>query len=109
MSTVAQSSSLIAPHRFAFGYHRQTWWNWRIGAAFFCGEIGAGLFLLALLTGHVTGLMAGFLIVIVGKNTAHLLYLGRPARAASGRQGSSGLRERCRWQHARRSSRFQRR
>jgi len=80
MSTVAQSSPLIAPHRFAFGYHRQTWWNWRIGAAFFCGEIGAGLFLLSLLTGHFAGLLAGFLVVIVGKNTAHLLYLGRPAR-----------------------------
>jgi len=80
MSTIAQSSPAIAPHRFAFGYHRQTWWNWRIGAAFFCGEIGAGLFLVSLLTGHFVGLLVGYLIVVAGKNTAHLLYLGRPAR-----------------------------
>ena len=80
MSTLTQAAPLIAPHRFAFGYHRQTWWNWRIGAAFFFGEIGAGLFLLALITGHFAGLLVGFLIVIAGKNTAHLLYLGRPGR-----------------------------
>ncbi|MFQ5738453.1 MAG: NrfD/PsrC family molybdoenzyme membrane anchor subunit [Acidobacteriota bacterium] len=70
----------FAPHRFAFGYHRQTWWNWLIGTAFFSGEIGAGLFLVSLLTRNELGVLVGYLIVMVGKNTAHLLYLGRPAR-----------------------------
>src|SRR5581483_2825960 len=79
MSTTAQIST-IAPHRFAYGYHRQTWWNWRIGIAFFCGEIGAGLFLVSLWTGHFLGLLVGYLIVVAGKNAAHLLYLGRPGR-----------------------------
>lgn len=70
----------IAPHRFAVGFTRQTWWNWRIGAAFFFGEIGAGLFLVSLVTGQALGMAVGYLIVVVGKNTAHLLYLGRPSR-----------------------------
>lgn len=70
----------FAPHRFAFGYHRQTWWNWLIGTAFFSGEIGAGLLLVSLLTRNELGVLVGYLIVMVGKNTAHLLYLGRPAR-----------------------------
>ncbi len=77
---MATRELLIAPHRFAVGYHRQTFWNWLIGTAFFLGGIGGGLFLVSLLTGHLAGMIAGFLIVIVGKNTAHLLFLGRPER-----------------------------
>lgn len=71
---------VIAPHRFAYGFHRQAWWNWLIGAAFFFGEIGAGLFFVSLLLGYWAGMAIGYLIVVVGKNTAHLLYLGRPMR-----------------------------
>jgi formate-dependent nitrite reductase membrane component NrfD len=70
----------IAQHRFGFGYYRQVWWNWLIGTAFFCGGIGASLFILSLLTLYRPGLLLGYLIVVVGKNTAHLLYLGRPER-----------------------------
>ena len=77
---MATRELLIAPHRFAVGYHRQTFWNWLIGTAFFLGGIGGGLFLVSLLTGHLAGMIAGFLIVVVGKNTAHLLFLGRPER-----------------------------
>lgn len=76
----AQPSVAIAPHRFAYGFYRQSWWNWLIGSAFFFGEIGAGLFLVSLLSDHFLGMVLGYLIVVVGKNTAHLLYLGRPAR-----------------------------
>jgi formate-dependent nitrite reductase membrane component NrfD len=77
---MATRELLIAPHRFAVGYHRQTFWNWLIGTAFFLGGVGGGLFLVSLLTGHVAGMIAGFLIVVMGKNTAHLLFLGRPER-----------------------------
>jgi sulfite dehydrogenase (quinone) subunit SoeC len=70
----------IAQHRFGYGYYRQVWWNWLIGTAFFCGGLGAGLFLISLETGHRLGVVLGYLIVVVGKNTAHLLYLGRPER-----------------------------
>lgn len=70
----------IANHRFAFGYYRQTFWNWLIGTAFFLGGLGAGLFVLAVLTDHIAGIVVGYLIVVVGKNTAHMLFLGRPER-----------------------------
>jgi formate-dependent nitrite reductase membrane component NrfD len=80
MRTTTIQPVSFAPHRFAFGYHRQTWWNWLIGTAFFLGEIGAGLFLVSIWTGQWLGMAVGYLIVIVGKNTAHLLYLGRPGR-----------------------------
>ncbi|MFQ5788912.1 MAG: NrfD/PsrC family molybdoenzyme membrane anchor subunit [Acidobacteriota bacterium] len=70
----------IAPNRFACGFYRQVWWSWLIGSAFFFGEIGAGLFLVSLLSDHWVGMAVGYLIVMVGKNTAHLLYLGRPER-----------------------------
>jgi len=77
---MASQELLIAPHRFAVGYFRQTFWNWLIGTACFLGGVGGGLFLVSLLTRHVAGMIAGFLIVVVGKNTAHLLFLGRPER-----------------------------
>jgi formate-dependent nitrite reductase membrane component NrfD len=77
---MATRELLIAPHRFAAGSFRQTFWNWLIGTAFFLGGLGSGLFLVSLLTEHVAGMIAGFLIVVVGKNTAHLLFLGRPER-----------------------------
>jgi sulfite dehydrogenase (quinone) subunit SoeC len=70
----------IANHRFAFGFYRQTFWNWLIGTAFFLGGLGAGLFVLSLLTGHTAGMLIGYVIVVVGKNTAHMLFLGRPER-----------------------------
>jgi formate-dependent nitrite reductase membrane component NrfD len=77
---VTTTSIGIANHRFAFGYYRQTFWNWLIGTAFFLGGLGAGLFVLSVLTDHTAGMLAGYLIVVVGKNTAHMLFLGRPAR-----------------------------
>lgn len=70
----------IAPHRFAFGYYRQVWWNKLIGTAFFLGGIGSGLFIISFLTHYAPGMLVGYLIVVGGKNTAHLLYLGRPER-----------------------------
>ncbi len=70
----------VAPHRFAYGYYRQPWWNWLIGTAFFCGGLGAGLFLISLATGQKLGMILGYLVVVFGKNGAHLLYLGRPER-----------------------------
>lgn len=76
----SQAAYGIAQHRFEFGFYRQVWWNWLIGSAFFFGEIGAGLFLISLVTGYWPGILIGFLIVMVGKNMAHLKYLGRPAR-----------------------------
>jgi formate-dependent nitrite reductase membrane component NrfD len=78
MST--QTAVAVAPHRFAFGFYRQVWWNWLIGSAFFLGGVGGGLFVISYLTHNGLGMLVGYLIVVGGKNTAHLLYLGRPER-----------------------------
>jgi formate-dependent nitrite reductase membrane component NrfD len=80
MRDTTYNDLVIAPHRFAYGHHPQVWWSWLIGTAFFCGEIGGGLFLVSMLTDNWPGMLIGYLIVTVGKNTAHILYLGRPAR-----------------------------
>lgn len=80
MRDSALRQSVIAPHGFAYGHYRQEWWSWLIGSAFFFGEIGAGLFVVSLLTDQWLGMLIGFLTVSVGKNGAHLLYLGRPER-----------------------------
>lgn len=58
----------------------QTEWRWLILVAFFLGGVGGGLFLAALFTDFVPGMLAGLLIVVVGKSTAHILFLGRPER-----------------------------
>lgn len=63
------------------GYRRQTTWSWSMAAAFFCGEIGAGLFFVSEFTGLKLGLLLGLLMVALGKSTGHLLHLGRPAHA----------------------------
>ncbi len=73
-------SIAIAKHRFGFGYYRQLYWNWLIGSAFFLGGIGGATFLLSLITGFRPGMILGYLVVVVGKNTAHLSFLGRPER-----------------------------
>jgi formate-dependent nitrite reductase membrane component NrfD len=77
---MATQQVVIAPHRFGFGYYRQTFWNWLIGSAFFLGGLGGGLFLVSLLSKYAPGMLIGFLIVVIGKNTAHMLFLGRPER-----------------------------
>jgi formate-dependent nitrite reductase membrane component NrfD len=66
----------------------QTDWVERRGIllvlAFYLGGLGAGLYLMSLYFNFYAGMVVGFLIVLVGKSGAHLLYLGRPLRAWRG-------------------------
>jgi formate-dependent nitrite reductase membrane component NrfD len=52
--------------------------------AFYLGGLGAGLYLVSLYVHFLTGMITGFLIVLIGKGSTHLLYLGRPWRAWRG-------------------------
>jgi len=73
----------IEDDSFEVGYNPQKEWAWLITTAFFLGEVGAGLFLLSLFLPGKLGLwsaIVGWLIVTIGKNTAHFLYLGKPLR-----------------------------
>ncbi|HLA28777.1 MAG TPA: DmsC/YnfH family molybdoenzyme membrane anchor subunit [Syntrophales bacterium] len=74
---------LIEEDTFELGFKLQTEWAWLITTAFFLGELGAGLFLVSLfLSGKVAIMSAlvGWIFVTVGKNIAHLLFLGKPLR-----------------------------
>ncbi|MFC1862477.1 NrfD/PsrC family molybdoenzyme membrane anchor subunit [Thermodesulfobacteriota bacterium] len=68
----------------ASGFTFQTEWVEKRGLflvlAFFLGGLGSGLYLISLYLDFYIGMMAGFLIVLVGKSAAHLIYLGRPLR-----------------------------
>nr|MBP7322145.1 polysulfide reductase NrfD [Deltaproteobacteria bacterium] len=73
----------IEQDTFEVGYNPQKEWAWLITTAFFLGEVGAGLFLVSLFLPEKINFwsaLAGWLIVAVGKNTAHFIYLGKPWR-----------------------------
>jgi formate-dependent nitrite reductase membrane component NrfD len=76
----------IEDSTFEVGYNPQTEWKWLITSAFFCGELGAGIFLVSLfLIGTAPALSfwaaaLGWAVVAGPKNLAHLVYLGKPWR-----------------------------
>ena len=71
---------------FEVGYNPQTEWKWLITLAFFCGELGAGVFLVSLFIPAAAAKLAffvallGWLIVAGPKNLFHFIYLGKPWR-----------------------------
>lgn len=52
--------------------------------AFYLGGLGAGLYIISLYFNFFAGMVTGFLIVLIGKSGAHLIYLGKPLRAWRG-------------------------
>ncbi|OGA18975.1 MAG: hypothetical protein A3G25_00945 [Betaproteobacteria bacterium RIFCSPLOWO2_12_FULL_63_13] len=74
-------SSSIVGDEFRPGFRLQTHWGWSMAAAFFLGEVGAGLFLASLFLDFVDGMMLGIALTAVGKSGGHLLHLGQPLRA----------------------------
>jgi formate-dependent nitrite reductase membrane component NrfD len=49
--------------------------------AFFCAELGAGLYFVSLLLGSLVGMTAGFVLVCTGKPYFHLAHMGVPAKS----------------------------
>jgi formate-dependent nitrite reductase membrane component NrfD len=76
----------IPSHTNQFSF--QTDWVERRGIflvlAFYLGGLGAGLYIMSLYFNFFAGLVTGFLIVLVGKSGAHLIFLGKPLRAWRG-------------------------
>jgi formate-dependent nitrite reductase membrane component NrfD len=68
---------MIVVHDFRNTFHTQREWSWLIALAFFLGELGAGLFLVSLWLDFFWGAVVGWLVIVVGKSAAHLIYLGR--------------------------------
>ncbi|PCI51810.1 MAG: hypothetical protein COB49_00640 [Alphaproteobacteria bacterium] len=68
-------------HTFKSGYRFQRYWDTPMATAFFCGETGAGLFIVSMLLNFMPGIMLGLLITGVGKTYFHLSHMGVPSRS----------------------------
>lgn len=66
---------------FKSGYRFQKYWDTPMATAFFCGETGAGLFIISMLMDFLPGIILGLLITGVGKTFFHLTHMGVPGKA----------------------------
>ncbi|HZS55502.1 MAG TPA: hypothetical protein VFA65_13970 [Bryobacteraceae bacterium] len=71
----------IAGDTFRLGYRFQRHWDVSMASAFFCGELGAGLYLASLAFNSVWGLAVGLAIVGIGKSFFHLTHMGVPRKS----------------------------
>lgn len=62
-------------------YRAQTDWKFIEVLSFYLGGVGTGLYLLSQVFDYTIGLILGYLLVVVGKNGAHLLASSKPFRA----------------------------
>jgi hypothetical protein len=58
------------------GYRFQRHWDNSMAYAFFCAELGAGLYFVSLLLGSLVGMTLGFVLVCTGKPYFHLAHMG---------------------------------
>ena len=63
------------------GYRFQRHWDNSMAYAFFCAELGAGLYFVSLLLDSLAGMVAGFVVVCTGKPYFHLAHMGVPKKA----------------------------
>ncbi len=66
---------------FRVGYRVQTTWGVSMGTAFFFGELGSGLFTVALLLDYLPGMVLGMVLTGVGKPYFHLSHMGQPLKS----------------------------
>lgn len=71
----------IVGDTFQVGYRFQRYWDTSMAVAFFCCELGAGLFLLSQYYGFTLGMFVGLIFVGVGKPYFHLAHMGVPSRS----------------------------
>jgi formate-dependent nitrite reductase membrane component NrfD len=71
----------MAGDSFRLGYRFQRHWDVSMASAFFCGEVGAGLFFVAMLCGSSAGMVLGLAITGIGKPAFHLTHMGIPRRS----------------------------
>ncbi len=63
------------------GYRFQRYWDNSMAYAFFCAEVGAGLFFVSMLLGSIPGMIIGLIPVATGKPYFHLAHMGVPMRS----------------------------
>lgn len=75
------SASQMVGDSFRLGYRFQRHWDVSMAGAFFCGELGAGLFLVAMVYGSLEGLILGLVLTGIGKPILHLAHMGVPGKS----------------------------
>jgi formate-dependent nitrite reductase membrane component NrfD len=73
--------SEITGDSFRLGYRFQRHWDVSMASAFFCGELGAGLYIVAMVFQSLPGLILGLLITGLGKSIFHLTHMGVPKKS----------------------------
>lgn len=71
----------IVGDSLVLGYRFQRHWDNSMAAAFFFGELGAGLFLIGALYGSLISMIVGVLVTAVLKTYFHTAHMGVPGRA----------------------------
>lgn len=71
----------IVGDSFQVGYRFQRYWDVPMANAFFCGELGAGIFFISVLFGYAPGMLAGLLITNILKTYFHVAHMGVPMKS----------------------------
>lgn len=74
-------NSKLVGNTLNLGYRFQRYWDNSMAAAFFCGELGAGIFFVSMLYGFVPGMVIGLIFTGAGKPYFHLTHMGVPSRS----------------------------
>jgi len=78
---MAMQDTKIVGDSFQVGVRFQRYWDTSMANAFFCGELGAGLFFVAWLFDFVPGMVAGMLITGIFKTYFHIAHMGVPMKS----------------------------
>jgi formate-dependent nitrite reductase membrane component NrfD len=78
---MAMQDTKIVGDSFQVGVRFQRYWDTSMANAFFCGELGAGLFFVSFLYDFVTGMVAGLLITGIFKSYFHMAHMGVPMKS----------------------------
>ncbi len=71
----------IVGDSFQVGVRFQRYWDTSMANAFFCGELGAGIFFISFLFDFVTGMVAGLLLTGIFKSYFHITHMGVPMKS----------------------------
>ena len=80
MATSSRDLPIIGDD-FRVGYRFQRYWDTPMANAFFCGELGAGVFLMSAFANYELGMLVGLLITSVLKTFFHLSHMGVPMKS----------------------------
>ncbi|MDJ0927362.1 MAG: polysulfide reductase NrfD [Gammaproteobacteria bacterium] len=71
----------IVGDSFRVGYRFQRYWDTPMANAFFCGELGAGIFLISAFADYKIGMLVGLLVTCILKTWFHLSHMGVPLKS----------------------------